>query len=152
MKVPRIFIDADGFPHTGLVISIAAEHGLPVLIYANYSQNLDRFEGLDGLEVKRVEEGRDEADFAIITAAVAGDIVVTGDTGLASVLLGKQVNVLGPRGSIYNIKTIDFKLARRHQSGKARRGGKRTKGPSKLSGDDTLRFEGALRGLISQRL
>lgn len=148
MQAPRIFIDADGFPHTDLVLSISAEYGLHTLIYANYSQNLDRFEGLEEVEVMRVEEGRDEADFAIITAASEGDIVVTGDTGLAAILLGKLVNVIGPRGNIYNREMIDFQLARRHQSKKARRGGKRTKGPSKLSDDDTQRFEGAMRGLI----
>jgi len=151
MQSPRIFIDADGFPHTDLVLSIAAEHSLPTLIFGNYSQNLGRFEGREGVELVSVDEGRDEADFAIITAASAGDIVLTGDTGLAAVLLGKLVNVIGPRGNIYRQETIDFKLARRHASKKARRGGKRTKGPAKLSEADIGRFEAALRGLLISR-
>ena len=148
MQSPRIFIDADGFPHTDLVLSLAAEYGMSTLIFGNYSQNLGRFEGREGVETLRVDEGRDEADFAIITAAIAGDIVLTGDTGLAAVLLGKLVNVIGPRGNIYSKETIDFKLASRHESKRARRGGKRTKGPAKLSDADIGRFEAALRGLL----
>ena len=150
MQSPRIFIDADGFPHTDLVISLAAEYALTIFIVANYSQNLDRFEGREGIELLRVEDSRDEADFAIITAANAGDIVLTGDTGLAAVLLGKFVNVIDPRGNIYSEDSIDFKLARRHQSKKARRGGKRTKGPAKLSDADIERFEAALRDCLNK--
>ena len=75
-----------------------------------------------------------------------GDIVVTQDYGLASILLQRAGGVIHPKGLIYTIFNIDSLMFQRHMGQKARRAGKRTKGPKRRTAEDDREFE---RNLIS---
>ncbi|MBE9503832.1 MAG: DUF188 domain-containing protein [Proteobacteria bacterium] len=145
---PRLFIDADGFPNIDLSLEIAKNNHIDVVLVGNYTQNLSRFEGRQGVEIMEVAEGSDAADFSIISAVKKGDMLLTGDIGLASVVLAAGVKVLDSRGNEYRAETIDYRLHKRHEGKKRRRGGGRTKGPRKLTSDDIEKFENKLNRLI----
>ena len=147
----RLFIDADGFPNIDLSLEMARNNNLGVVLVGNCTQNLSRFEDRQGVEIMEVADGSDAADFAIISAINEGDILLTGDIGLASVVLAAGVKVLDSRGNEYREETIDYRLHKRHEGKKRRRGGGRTKGPRKLTSDDVGKFKEKLNDLISRR-
>lgn len=144
----RLFIDADGFPNIDLSLEMARNNNLGVVLVGNCTQNLSRFEDRQGVEIMEVADGSDAADFAIISAVKKGDILLTGDIGLASVVLAAGVKVLDSRGNEYGEETIDYRLHKRHEGKKRRRRGGRTKGPRKLTSNDTEKFENNLNRLI----
>ncbi len=59
--------------------------------------------------------GADSADFAIIERLQPGDVVVTQDIGLASMVLGRDAAAIGVRGRVYAKATIDMQLFIRHE-------------------------------------
>ncbi len=145
-----LYIDSDGFHNVELAIQIASERGLKTVIAGNMTQNLDRFEGVDGIEVVEVSDGRDAADFAILNRIVAGDILLTNDTGLAAIALAKGAIVLNAQGRQFREETIEQRLMTRHGAAKARRGGRRSKGPAKLRESDRERFAEKLKALLEE--
>ncbi|MBN1319967.1 MAG: DUF188 domain-containing protein [Thermoleophilia bacterium] len=145
-----LFIDADACPVTRDAIAIARSRSLPVVLVANQSQNLAGFRGRAGIEILQVASGRDSADFAMVPRLAPGDIVVTGDTGLAAMALGRGCRPLSPRGREYLPATIDAELAVRHAEQRHRRAGGRTIGPSPYRAEDRDRFREVLARLLSE--
>jgi uncharacterized protein YaiI (UPF0178 family) len=146
-----IFIDADACPVTRDTIAVARSHHLPVVLVANESQNLARFVGRAGVEILEVGAGRDAADFAMVPRLAPGDIVVTGDIGLAAMALSRGSSVLSPRGHEYLSVTIDAELAVRHAEQRHRRSGGRTTGPTPFEDEDRERFRESLGRLLAKR-
>ena len=144
-----IFIDADACPVTQDAMALARSHSVPVVLVANQSQNLARFAGRKGVEILQVGSGRDSADFAMVPRLAPGDIVVTGDVGLAAMALGRGCRVLSPRGRQYLPATIDAELAVRHAEQRHRRAGGRTTGPTPFRDDDRERFQESLKRLLT---
>ena len=93
--------------------------------------------------------GRDSADFAMVPRLAPGDVVVTADTGLAAMALGRGSRVLSPRGRQYLSATIDAELAVRHAEQRHRRAGGRTTGPTPFQDEDRERFREVLARLLS---
>jgi uncharacterized protein YaiI (UPF0178 family) len=145
-----IFIDADACPVTRDAIAVARSNSLPVVLVANQSQNLARFAGRAGVEILQVGAGRDSADFAMVPLLAPGDIVVTGDIGLAAMALGRRCRALSPRGREYLPATIDAELAVRHAEQRHRRAGGRTTGPTPFLDDDRQRFRESLTRLLTK--
>jgi uncharacterized protein len=136
----RILVDADACPVRDEIESVAAECALPVHYFAHHSQSL-------GCANTTTADGPDGADFALFADCLPGDIVVTDDTGLAALVLGRGVAVLSSRGRPYTTATINASLHHRHAARKARRAGKRFRGPRALTRDDRVRFIRLLREL-----
>jgi uncharacterized protein len=145
-----VFIDADACPVTRDAITVARSRSLPVVLVANQSQNLARFAGRTGVEILQVGSGQDSADFAMVPRLAPGDVVVTGDTGLAAMALGRGCRALSPRGRQYLPATIDAELAVRHAEQRHRRAGGRTTGPAPFTDEDRERFREALARLIRE--
>src|SRR5512136_1664274 len=143
-----VFIDADACPVTRDAISLARSRSLPVVLVANQSQNLAYFAGRAGVEILQVGSGRDSADFAMVPRLAPGDIVVTGDIGLAAMALGRGCRALSPRGREYSPITIDAELAVRHAEQRFRRAGGRTTGPTPFLDEDRQRFRESLSHLL----
>jgi uncharacterized protein YaiI (UPF0178 family) len=141
----KIYLDADGAPWRDLVIERAIRHGVTVVVVADYSHALASGQGVERV---LVDNGRDAADFAIINRVAEGDLVITQDVGLASLVLPKGVAVISPRGYEFRADAIERQLAQRWASQRIRRGGGRTHGPKALSTDDRTRF----LALLEQRL
>lgn len=145
-----LFIDADACPVIREAIAAARARRVRILLVGNESQNLARFAGRSGVETLQVPHGRDAADFAIVPLLTPEDIVVTGDTGLAAMVLGRGARALNPRGRQYLPATIDAELAVRHAEQVHRRGGGRTQGPSPFQDEDRERFRAALAQLLAE--
>jgi uncharacterized protein len=141
----KIYIDADGAPWRDLVIERARWYGVTVVVVADYSHALVPGHGVERV---MVDEGRDAADFAIINRVEEGDLVITQDVGLASLVLPKGAAVISPRGYEFRADAIERQLAQRWAAQRIRRSGGRTHGPKPLSADDCARFV----ALLEQRL
>jgi uncharacterized protein YaiI (UPF0178 family) len=145
-----VFIDADACPVIRDAIALARSCSISTVLVANQSQNLSPYVGRAGVEVLQVASGRDSADFAMVPRLSPGDIVVTGDLGLAAIALSRGCQVLSPRGRQYLSSTIDAELAVRHAEKRHRRAGGRTRGPTSFQKEDRERFREALKGLLGK--
>lgn len=146
-----LFIDADACPVTREALTIARRRKVPVVMVANTTQNLERWTAREGVEAISVSGGRDAADFVIVEQLSPGDVVVTQDTGLAAMVLGRGAAAISPRGRVHSALTIDMDLAVRHAEQVHRRAGGRTQGPSKFDDDDRERFELALDRTLAEQ-
>lgn len=158
---PRtLFIDADACPVTRDALAVARRKHVAVVIAGNSTQNLARHIRPDDprtpegarrgfwVDVLGVGVGADSADFAIVERLQPGDVVVTQDIGLASMVLGRGAAAIGVRGRVYDKVTIDMQLFIRHEEKKVRRAGGRTKGPDPFTGEDRSRFVRNLEALL----
>lgn len=143
----RLLVDADACPVRAEVIRAGRDHGWPVILVAGPSQVLE--EG-PGVEVVRVDAAPQAADLELANRATAGDLVVTGDLGLAALALARGARVLDFRGRVVRAENIDSLLATRHLAWKTRRGGGRTRGPRAMDAEDRARFREALGAVLSE--
>ncbi|KUO74144.1 MAG: hypothetical protein APF77_11555 [Clostridia bacterium BRH_c25] len=146
----KILVDGDACPVTALIEKIAARHGVGVVFFHSTCHHSDNYNR--AMEKIMVDNVSQAVDMAIINKASKGDIVVTGDFGLASLVLGKKAYALSFSGMVYDENNIDRLLFERHMAGIVRRSGGRTKGPAKRCGSDDKDFEKALSFLISQNM
>lgn len=146
----RLLVDADACPVISAAIGIAKSRGVLVILVANHTQNLARFDGRAGVEVVEVTGGRDAADFAIASRAEPSDVVITADIGLAAMVLGRGCRALGFRGKEFHAATIDAALLVRHEEKKLRRAGGRTKGPAPMTEEDKEYFAEALKRILNE--
>lgn len=145
----RIFVDGDGSPVKLETVKIANKFGIPVTIVTS----VDHYTTKDyGAEMVYVDKGSDLADYKIVALTQAGDIVITQDYGLASLLLAKQVTVLHHLGTQYTSENIDQLLEQRFFSSKLRKAGHHTKGPKAYTEQDRLNFSRQLEELLTKQV
>ena len=82
----KLFIDADASPVTKIATQIAEKVGIPLVLVCDTSHILYSDYG----EVIVVSKGMDAADFALINRVDQGDIIITGDYGVAAMSLAKN--------------------------------------------------------------
>ena len=163
-----LLIDADACPVKRDALACARRAHVPVVIAGNSTQNLARHirpddprtpedargkrHGRGGFWVDTLDVsiGADSADFAIVERLQPGDVVVTQDIGLASMVLGRDAAAIGVRGRVYDKATIDMQLFIRHEEKKVRRAGGRTRGPAAFTNDDRERFKRNLARLLAE--
>jgi len=136
----KILVDADACPKQVLQICTALgnKFTVPVWTVASFNHNIQS----DHHVV--VGNSSQEADIKLANLTRSGDVVVTQDWGLASIVLGKGASCISPTGRVYTRDTIEFLLEEREIKAKFRRGGGRTKGPAKRTFEDDKRFEQCL--------
>ena len=140
----KILVDADACPVKGIVVRLAKQRNIPVTMLIDTSHQIN-----DGYStVVTVDKQADSVDFALMGLLSREDIVVTQDFGLAAMVLGKGARVVNQNGMIYTNDNIDKLLLERHIGQKVRRGGGRTKGPSKRTKEDDARFEAAFEMML----
>ncbi len=143
----KIYLDADGTPYRDLTIERAKRHGVTVVVVTDYSHHVPPEEGVERVVV---DEGRDAADFAILNRVQEGDLVITQDVGLTSLILPKGAAVISPRGYEFSEGSMEGRLALRWLHRKIRLAGGRIRGPKPFSQDDRARFLSLLeRKIIS---
>lgn len=145
-----LFIDADACPVTREAISAARALGIPVVLVANGTQNLERHTRRAGVEAVQVSSGADAADFAVIERLESGDVVVTQDIGLAAMVLGRGAAAVSPRGRVFHLATIDAEMHVRHEEKKLRRAGGRHGGPRAFTDEDREHFSDAIERLLRE--
>ena len=147
-----LFIDADACPVTREAITAARAFGIPVVLVANGTQNLERYTKRSGVEAVLVSSGADAADFAVIERLQPGDVVVTQDIGLAAMVLGRGAAATSPRGHIFHLATIDAEMLIRHEEKKLRRAGGRHGGPRPFTDEDREHFTDVVERLLREAL
>ncbi|EKN1412381.1 YaiI/YqxD family protein [Enterococcus faecalis] len=147
----KIFVDGDGSPVKETVIEVAVEKALDVVIVTS----VDHYSLKDypeNVSFVYVDKGADAADFKIVQLIKKGDLLITQDYGLASLVLPKGVLVLHQLGYQYTKENIDGLLEQRYFSGQIRRKGGRTKGPKPFTDQDRTTFKQALIELVERSL
>jgi len=142
----KIVVDADACPVKEQVSQAALLYRVPVWMVSSYNHRLPDLPGVQNFQVDASDQS---ADLFIANRLCAGDVLVTGDYGLATIGLAKRAIVLSPRGSMYTNDNIDRLLEERHQSAKRRRAGGRTKGPKPFTEQDRDRFLHVLTKVLS---
>lgn len=142
-----VYVDADACPVVDDVVELCAPE--EVVLVHNRHHLHERPEP----HVRTLETGdrRDAADHVIHRHVSAGDVVVTDDLGLAALVLPREAAVVRFRGDRVRSEDIEGRLAMRHQAGKQRRAGGRTRGPSSFDPPDRRRFRRTMRRLIDER-
>lgn len=145
----KIIVDADACPVKELIVSCAKKHSLEVVMVCDVAHTL--FYTEDFVTTITVDQGADSADLAIANRTQAGDICITQDYGLASLLLAKKATVLHQNGFFYTQENIDRMLFERHLSREMRRQ-KRSRGGHvrKRTKEDDEKFLNALERAIER--
>ncbi len=143
----RILIDADGCPVVKESIKIANKFNLEVIIFCDTSHYFDE----ENIKTIFISKGIDAVDFAILNNINQGDIVITQDYGLASLVLSKNSYAINQNGMIYTKENIDELLYSRYISKKMRLSGERLKGPKKREKSQNIIFEENLKKLIMEK-
>jgi uncharacterized protein YaiI (UPF0178 family) len=143
----KILVDADACPRSVLQISmrLGRKYNIPVWTVASFDHNIE--------SDHPIVVGGDfqEADMKIMNLTEEGDVVVTGDWGLAAMVLGKGAKCLSPMGREFHLERMEFLLEEREVKAKFRRGGGRTKGPKKRTLGDDRRFESSLEKILLRK-
>ena len=137
MGLMKILVDGDACPVKEAIVAIAKEKNIAVMFIVSTAGYFDRGWNVQKIMVDSLPQA---VDIAIVNRVEAGDVVVTQDYGLASLVLGKKGKAISPRGYIFNDDNIDRMLYRRHLHHEARKAGIRIKGPKKRSEKDESRF------------
>ncbi|MBU5336722.1 YaiI/YqxD family protein [Intestinibacter bartlettii] len=140
----RILIDADGCPVVKDSIEIAEKFNIESIIFCDTAHNFNQ----KNVEVVIVSKGVDAVDFAILNNIQKGDIVITQDYGLASLVLSKKSYAINQSGMVYTDENIDELLYSRYISKKMRNSGVRLKGPKKRDKSQNIIFKENLEKLI----
>ena len=140
----RILIDADGCPVVNETIKVAHKFNLESIIFCDTSHNFDE----KNIKVIVVSKWIDAVDFAILNNIEKGDIVITQDYGLASLVLSRNSYAINQSGMVYTNENIDELLYSRYISKKMRNSGARIKGPKKRDKSQDIIFKENLEKLI----
>ena len=144
----QILVDADACPVKQIIVRLAKQRNIPVTMLIDTSHELN-----DGYSrIITVDKQADSVDYALMGLLTREDIVVTQDFGLAAMVIGKGTKAINQNGMFFTDANMDKLLMERHIGQKVRRGGGRTKGPSKRSKEDDARFEAAFEKLLDEVL
>ncbi|SDB90070.1 hypothetical protein SAMN05421734_102321 [Pelagirhabdus alkalitolerans] len=146
-----IYVDADASPVTQDIIDIANTFKLHVRLIKSYAHYSDRFNS-PLVEEIYVDSHNEAADYKIIQLIQPGDILITQDYGLASLVLPKGCQVIHPRGSIYKAESINHLLESRYLNSQIRKQGGKTKGPSRFTETERQAFILTLENVIESEL
>lgn len=105
-----VYIDGDGSNVISLVERFSKNHSLECHIFCDINHAV--YPKYAKLHI--VEQGSNSADFAIVNCMKAGDIVVTNDSGLASLVLARKGIPVHSNGTVFTEKNILYFLNSRH--------------------------------------
>jgi len=146
----QIWVDADACP--GVIKEIlfrAAERAkVSLTLVAN---KLLRTPPSRYIKAIQVPGGFDVADSKIVELVEYGDLVITADIPLASLVIGKGGHALNPRGEFYTQDNIQERLSMRNFMDELRSSGVDTGGPSSFSQSDRQVFANQLDRFLARR-
>ena len=140
----KILVDADACPRSVLQIcmEVGRKYNIPVWTVASFDHKIESDHAIV------VGNDSQEADIKIMNLTETGDVVVTGDWGLAAMVVGKGAKSLSPMGKEFHQQNMEFLLEEREAKAKVRRGGGRTRGPKKRTSKDDERFASCLEKIL----
>lgn len=139
----QILVDADACPAVckDILYRVADKRQLHVTLVAN---SLLRVPGSRFIRAVQVPAGPDVADQEIVRMVMPGDLVITADIPLASLVLEKQGYALNPRGDFFTADNIAQQLTMRAFMEELRSGGVDTGGPAPYGNGDRQNFANQL--------
>lgn len=145
----RIIIDGDACPQRAKEIceQAAREFRIELIIVVDIDHYI-----ISDFEVLVVEQGRDSVDYKIVQIFRDGDILITQDYGLASLVLAKASAVIHTAGFFINKNNIDNLLQSRYINERVRKQGGKTKGPSKRTKEQDENFKKCLYKVLHEKL
>ncbi len=140
----RIVVDGDACPTKDIIESIASQYSIEVIMIFDTAHQYES----DYSTVIIVDKGSDSVDKKIIEIIKNGDIIVTQDYGLASLVLSKGARALNQYGLIYDNSNIDSLLHQRYLSANLRKHRHRTANQKKRVALDDINFEKSLKSMV----
>lgn len=140
----HILVDGDACPNKELILKLAKKYQIEMLVYIDYAHAITS----DDYITIMCEVGDDSVDMKIVNSMQTGDLIITQDYGLSSLVLGKGGYVLHVSGNIIDKSNIDQLLMTRYIAAKHRKAGGRTKGPSKRTSAEEQYFIAQLEKLL----
>ncbi|AWE07061.1 YaiI/YqxD family protein [Lysinibacillus sp. 2017] len=144
----QLLIDADACPVVDLALFVSSRYEIIPILFCDTSHRVER----ENVKTIIVDKGPDSVDFKLVSILNKGDIVITGDYGLAAMCLAKGGIVITHNGKELTSDNIDQLLAIRYESAKIRRAGGRTKGPKKRTEENNLEFETQFRQICERAI
>ncbi|MFW6022737.1 MAG: YaiI/YqxD family protein [Halanaerobiaceae bacterium] len=139
----RILIDGDACPVISVTEEIAKAKGIKVIIFTDITHQINTEN-----ELIVLDKANQSVDMAIFNHCMPGDIVVTQDYGLASLVLNKGAKAINQSGMVYTEDNIDYLLMKRHIHARMRRAGVRHLNMSKRTIEDDQNYRKSLLKLI----
>lgn len=96
----------------------------------------------------QVEQGDEVADSYIVENSAVGDLVITADIPLASLVVEKGITAINPRGELYTEENISERLSVRDFMQELRNSGVDTGGPAPFGAKDKERFTNSLNKIL----
>lgn len=142
----KIIVDADACPVKEIIEDLAQQNKIRVIMVCNYNHQINS----SYAEKVIVGQESQAADITITNMTEPGDIVVTQDYGLASIVLGKGAAAINPSGKIYTDSNIDILLMQRYLNTKARQAGGKHGNPKKRTRKDNNHFAQSFQLLLDK--
>ncbi len=98
----------------------------------------------------QVDQGADVADSYIVDRVENGDLVITADIPLASLIIEKEAIAINPRGELYTEENISERLSMRNFMQELRDGGVNTGGPAPFGTKDKAAFANSLNNILTK--
>ncbi len=137
----KIIVDADACPVKEEITLLGKEFEVDVVFVASYAH----YSAERRSNWIYVDSEKEAADIYIANHVSKGDVVVTQDMGLASLLTHKGVYVMTERGKILMEKDMPTILHQRYLSYKQLSAKKKVKGPKAFTDQDRSKFYNVLR-------
>jgi len=141
----RILIDGDACPVIGITEEIGRKKGIEVIIFTDITHQISTENKLVVLD-----KANQSVDMAIYNQCSSGDIIITQDYGLASLVLSKGAKAINQSGLQYNDQNIDQLLMYRHLHAKMRRAGVRHQTAGKRTAEDDHKYRETLLRVINK--
>jgi len=145
----QIWVDADACPVVIKEIIFRAAERLQISTILVANQML-RTPPSRYIRAIQVPSGFDVADAHIVEQLVAGDLVITADIPLASLVIERGAHALNPRGELYSAANIQGILTMRNFMEELRGSGVETGGPAAFSQADRQAFGNQLDRFLAQ--
>lgn len=146
----RLWVDADAVPRDVREVVLRAARRVETQVVFVANRRIDLPPGNPFASSVRVEGGPDVADRHIAENAVSGDIAITADIPLASILVGGGVVTIDPRGELYSADNIAERLSVRDFMEGLRGAGMETGGARPFGPKDKQNFANALDRAIAR--
>jgi uncharacterized protein YaiI (UPF0178 family) len=147
----QIWVDADACPVVIKEIIFRAAERLQISTTLVANQMLrtppSRF-----IRAIQVPSGFDVADAHIVEQLAAGDLVITADIPLASLVIERGAHALNPRGELYSTANIREILTMRNFMDELRGAGVETGGPAAFSLADRQSFANQLDRFLAKHM
>lgn len=145
----QIWVDADACPGVikEIIFRAAERRQIQTTLVANQMLRTPPSKFIRAIQVA---SGFDVADAHIVEQVQPGDLVITADIPLASLVIGRGGHALNPRGEMYTTANIRERLAMRNFMEELRSAGVDTGGPAAFGQADRQAFANQLDRFLAR--